>query len=52
MTLHDIPHDTPADSGQNAPATSQQLTRQQAIEQIERRRRFWITAAMRDPYHA
>ena len=46
MTLHDIPHDTPADSGQNAPATSEQLARQQAIKQIERRRRFWITAAL------
>ena len=46
MTLHDIPHDTPADSGSNAPATSEQLARQQAIKQIERRRRFWITAAM------
>ena len=46
MTLHDIPHDTPADSGQNAPATSEELARQQAIKQIERRRRFWISAAM------
>ena len=46
MTLHDISHDTPADSGQNVPATGEQLARQQAIKQIERRRRFWITAAM------
>ena len=46
MTLHDIPHDTPADSGQNAPATSEQLARQQAIKQIERRRRFWIRTAI------
>ena len=46
MTLHDIPHDTSADSGQNAPAADEQLARQQAIKQIERRRRFWITAAM------
>ena len=46
MTLHDIPHDTPADSGPGAPATTGQLARQQAIKQIERRRRFWITAAM------
>ena len=46
MTLHDISHDTPADSGQNAPATSEQLARQQAIKQIERKRRFWISAAM------
>jgi 2TM domain len=46
MTLHDISHDTPAGSGSNAPATSEQLTRQQAIKQIERRRRFWMSAAM------
>jgi len=46
MTLHDISHDTPADSGSNAPATSEQLARQQAIKQIERKRRFWISAAM------
>ncbi len=46
MTLHDISHETPADSGQNAPATSEQLARQQAIKQIERRRRFWVRAAM------
>ena len=46
MTLHDISHDTPADSGSNAPDTSEQLARQQAIKQIERKRRFWISAAM------
>ncbi len=46
MTLHDTAHDTPADSGSNAPATSEQLARQQAIKQIERRHRFWISAAM------
>ena len=46
MTLHDIPHDTSADSGQNAPATSEQNARQQAIKQIERRRHFWVRATM------
>ena len=46
MTLHDISHDTPADSGPNAPAAGDQLARQQAIKQIERRRRFWTFAAM------
>jgi hypothetical protein len=46
MTLHDISHDTPADSGQNAPATGEQLARQQAIKQIERRRHFWVRATM------
>jgi hypothetical protein len=46
MTLHDIPHDTPAGSGQNAPATSEQNARQQAIKQIERRRHFWIRASI------
>jgi hypothetical protein len=46
MTLHDIPHEPPADSGQNAPATSEQNARQQTIKQIERRRVFWTIAAM------
>jgi len=46
MTLHDIPHDTPADSGPNAPATGEQLARQEAIKQIERKRRFWVRAAI------
>ena len=46
MTLHGIPHDTPADSGSNAPAASEELARQEAIKQIERRRRFWVRAAM------
>jgi hypothetical protein len=46
MTLHDIPHDTPADSGPDAPAADEQLARQQAIKQIERRRRFWVRATM------
>jgi uncharacterized PurR-regulated membrane protein YhhQ (DUF165 family) len=46
MTLHDISRDTPADSGQNAPATDEQLARQQAIKQIERKRRFWIRATL------
>ncbi len=39
--LHDISHDKPGDSGADAPAT-EQLARQQAIRQIERKRRFWI----------
>jgi len=38
---HDIFHDTPTDSGSDAPATGGQLARQQAIKQIERKRRFW-----------
>ncbi len=46
MTLHDISHDTPADSGPDAPAAGEQLTRQQAVKQLERRRRFWIRATL------
>jgi len=38
---HDIFHDTPTDSGPDVPATGGQLARQQAIKQIERKRRFW-----------
>ena len=41
--LHDIPQDMPADSGSNDPASSEQLARQQAIKQIERKRRFWTS---------
>ena len=33
----------PAGTGPTAPAGSEQLVRQQAIKQIERRRRFWIS---------
>jgi 2TM domain len=45
VTLHDIFHDRPVDSDQNALASSEQLARQQAIRQIERRRHFKIRAA-------
>jgi 2TM domain len=38
---HGTFHDTHADSDPNAPATGEQLARQQAIKQIERKRRFW-----------
>ena len=43
--MHDISHDTPADSGPNAPASGDQVARQEAIKQIERRRRFWVSTA-------
>jgi hypothetical protein len=41
--LHDIPQDMPTDSSSNGPAGSEQLARQQAIKQIERKRRFWAS---------
>jgi len=44
--LHHISHDRPGDSGPDVPADSGQLARQQAIQQIERRRRFWIRATV------
>jgi hypothetical protein len=44
--LHDIPQDMPTDSSSNGPAGSEQLARQQAIKQIERRRRFKISTAV------
>ena len=43
--MPDIMHDTPADTGPDAPVDGDLLARQQAIKQIERRRRFWIGAA-------
>jgi hypothetical protein len=36
-------HDSPTDHIPDAPANGDQLARQQAIRQIERRRRFWIS---------
>ena len=42
--LPDISHDTAG--GAQAPVTGDPLARQQAIKQIERKRRFWIGAAM------
>ena len=43
--LHDISHDAAA-GRDRAAATREQLARQQAIKQIERRRRFWLSAAV------
>jgi len=42
--LPDISQDTAGDA--QAPVTDDSLARQQAIKQIERKRRFWISAAM------
>jgi hypothetical protein len=42
--VHDIFHDKPAGSDLTTPATTAQLARQQAIQQIQRRRRFRIRA--------
>jgi H+/Cl- antiporter ClcA len=42
--LHDVFQGMPPDSDQAVPASSEQLARQQAIRQIERRRHFWIRA--------
>jgi hypothetical protein len=41
--LHDL-HDKAAGSGADAAATGEQRDRQEAIRQIERRRRFWFRA--------
>ena len=43
--MSNILHDTPAGTGPDAPADREQLARQQAIRQIERKRRFRISAA-------
>ena len=43
MMVHDISHDKLAGSDLTTPATTAQLARQQAIQQIQRRRRFWIS---------
>ena len=44
--LPDISHDRPGDNDLDAPATGRQLARQQAIRQIERRRRFRMRATI------
>ena len=44
--LHDISHGPPGGSDSNAPASSEELARQQAIRQIERKRRFLISTVM------
>jgi len=44
--LPNISHDRPNDSELDAPDTGEQLARQQAIQQIGRRRRFWLGAVM------
>ena len=44
--LHDISHDNPADTNPGTPASGDQLARQQAIRQIERKRHFRIRATM------
>jgi hypothetical protein len=41
--LRDIIHDKPADNTPGVPPAGEQLARQEAIKQIERRRRFWIS---------
>jgi hypothetical protein len=44
--LHDISHDTPTGGDPDVPAADEPLARQQAIKQIERKRRFWLGTAM------
>ena len=39
--MSNVIHDTPTDQGPDAPADDAALARQQAIRQIERKRRFW-----------
>lgn len=41
--MSNVVHDTPTDHSPDAPAGDDELARQQAIRQIERRRRFWIS---------
>jgi 2TM domain len=41
--LHDVAPDSPAGSGADQPASSEELARQEAIKQIQRKRRFWTS---------
>ena len=47
MMVHDISHDKPAGSDLKTSATTEQLARQEAIKQIQRRRRFRIRVTTR-----
>jgi hypothetical protein len=47
--VHDISHDKPAGSDLTTSATTAQLARQQAIQQIQRRRRFRIRVTTGTP---
>ena len=44
--LPDISHDRPGDSDLHVPVVGEQLAREQAIQQIGRRRRFWFWAML------
>jgi len=41
--MSNVIHDTPTGHGSDAPVGGDELARKQAIRQIERRRRFWIS---------
>lgn len=41
--MHDISHDRPTGGDPDAAAGTEQLARQEAIKQIQRMRRFWIS---------
>jgi H+/Cl- antiporter ClcA len=41
--MSNVIHETPTDHGPDTPAGGDELARQQAIKQIERRRRFWTS---------
>ncbi len=43
VTMSNVLHDPSTDRGPDAQASDDQVARQQAIRQIERRRRFWTT---------
>ncbi len=44
--LHDISRGTPTGSGSDGPATDNQFARQEAIKQIERKHRYWISTGL------
>ena len=41
--MSNVIHDIPAEHGSDTPTGGDELARQQAIRQIERRRRFWVS---------
>ena len=44
--MTNITDERAADSGSSVPSSAEQLARQEAIKQIERKRRYWVSTAI------
>src|SRR3974377_533432 len=46
VDMTNITDERAADSGSSVPSSAEQLARQEAIKQIERKRRYWVSTAI------